>query len=313
MAMGGSKPNPATVDVIGIGPVSWDRFVIVPRLPAPNERVKAIRTEEIVGGTSTTALVALRRWKLRCRLISSIGYDEHSVRIVDDLTQEGIETDGLLRREDAEGASNIVLVDNRNGHRFLIDGPHHAGPSPRLRPELLRSWWFDEARLLHVDTSADLGAGSLLGQARQAGLRIVVSLHHSLDAHARVAWKGVDWILTDSWTASELAKETDPSRAAYALHLEFESPVVVYSPEEGAHYAFGRQTLHEPAVAGPIVDRSGSGAVFQAAFMYGTLAAWDVARSLRVANWAAGMACREIGGRKGIPSDTQMKQFLVEE
>jgi sugar/nucleoside kinase (ribokinase family) len=313
MATGGSKQQTPIVDVVGIGSVSWDRFVIVPRLPGANERVKAIRTEEIVGGTTTTALVALRRWKLRCRLISSIGYDEHSVRIVDDLTQEGIETDGLLRREDVEGASNIVLVDNRNGQRLIVDGPHGAGGIHRLRPDHLRAWWFEEARLMHVDTSMPIADSGAIDLAKKAGLKIVASLHHSIDHRQREMLRGVDWILADSWTASELTKETDPSQAAYSLHLQMQSPVVVHSPEEGAYFVQGRETLHQPGTHGPIVDRSGSGAVFQAGFMYGILSAWDVARSLRMASWAAGMACREIGGRKGIPTEAQIRQFLVEE
>jgi sugar/nucleoside kinase (ribokinase family) len=149
--------------------------------------------------------------------------------------------------------------------------------------------------------------------ARQAGLKIVASLHHAVDHRQRELLRGVDWILADSWTASELTKETDASQAAYSLHLQMESPVVVYSQEEGAYFVQGRETLHQPGTNGPIVDRSGSGAVFQAGFMYGLLSAWDTARSLRVASWAAGMACREIGGRKGIPTEAQIKQFLIEE
>jgi sugar/nucleoside kinase (ribokinase family) len=313
MTTGSSGPGKSTVDVVGVGAVSWDRFIIVPRLPGPNERVKAIRTEEIVGGISTTALVALRRWKLRCRLISSIGYDEHSMRIVDDLTQEGIETDGLIRREDAEGLGNVILVDHRNGQRAMVDDPRSSNAVHHLRRELLRGWWFEEARLMHLETSAELAASGVVEVARQSGMKIMASLHHPLDAAQQEVLRQVDWIMADAWTASEWTKETDPSRAAYALHLLLEVPTVVYSVTDGAHYVSGRQTQFQAGVDVPLVDRTGSGAVFQAGFMYGLLSAWDVARCLRVATWAAGMACREIGGRKGIPSESQMKQFLVQE
>lgn len=313
MATGGSKPEKPVVDVVGIGPVRWDRFVIVPRLPAANEQVKAIRIEEIVGGTATTALVALRRWKLRCRLISTVGYDEHSVRIVDDLTQEGIETDGLLRREDAESHSSTILVDHRNGTRAIIDSPHHTEPSHHLREQLLRAWWFEEARLMHVEVTAELAGSNILRHAKEAGLKIVACLNHAVEPKVLESLKEASWAIADGWTATELTKETDPSRAAYVLHMLLDVPTLVYAGRDGAHYVCGRETHHQPSVEMPVVDRSGSGAVFQAGFMYGILSAWDISRSMRVATWAAGMACREVGGRKGIPTESQIKQFLVEE
>ncbi len=312
MAAGGSKQNPSNVDVVGIGPVSWDRFVIVPRLPSANERVKAIRTEEIVGGTSTTALVALRRWKLRCRLISNIGYDEHSVRIVDDLIHEGIETDGLLRREDIEGASNIVLVDNRNGQRLIIDGPHGVGGVHRLRPDLLRAWWFEEARLMHVDTSLPIADSGAIDLARQAGLKIIASLHHSIDNKQREMLRGVDWILTDSWTASELTKETDSAEAAYSLHLQMESPVVVYSQEEGlTSCKEERHCINREPMA-----RSSTGPAQGRFFRPDSCTAFcQHGMSLGRCGWRVGPPAWPAGNRwpKGIPTETQIRQFLIEE
>ncbi|MBY0588383.1 hypothetical protein K2X85_14510 [bacterium] len=313
MAKDPSNTARAAVDVVGVGRVSWDRFIVVPRIPSPNERVKAIRTEEIVGGISTTALIALRRWKLRCRLVSRIGFDEHSQRIIDDLTQEGIETDALHRREDVEGLENIILIDHRNGQRAVVDDPRQGPVIDWLVQEQLWTKWFDQARLLHVEISPAILESGLLESAKQAGMKVVACLDHPLDHRHLKSLRHVDWAMADAWTAAEWTKETDPSRAAYAMQVLLEVPTVVYSVTEGAHYASGRQTLFQAGVDVPLVDRTGSGAVFQAGFMYGQLSAWDVARCLRLATWAAGMACREIGGRKGIPSDSQMKQFLVQE
>ena len=309
MASSEAGHGKTNVDVVGIGPVTWDRFVIVPRLPGPNERVKSIRIEEVSGGISTTILSALHRWKLKCRLVSVVGYDEHSLRIVDDLTQEGLETDGLLRMEDVDGLSNIILVDNRNGTRSLIQGPHfRSGPVP-IRPELLRPWWFENARVLHIETTADDCALEAIEIAKRNHMKVLVTLSDRPEPRTAEVLRQADWIIAEASVATELTKELEPSQAAYALHLMTDVPTIVTCGPDGCYYVQGRQTIYQAAVDVPVVDRTGAGAVFHAGFLYGILAAWDIEKTLRLACWVAGMACREVGGRKGIPSEEQIRRF----
>jgi sugar/nucleoside kinase (ribokinase family) len=308
MASSDEGQGKSQVDVIGIGPITWDKFVIVPRLPGPNERVKAIRIEECAGGISTNILAALRRWKLKCRLVSVVGYDEHSLRIIDDLTQEGLDTDGLLRMEDVEGQANIIIVDNRNGTRSLIQGPRCRSGVLPIRPELLRPWWFENARVLHIETTADDCALEAMEMAKRHHVKVLVTLSDRPESRTGEILRKADWIIAEASVATELTKEIEPSQAAYALHLMSDVPTIVTCGPGGCFYVNGRQTLHQAAVDVPVVDRTGAGAVFHAGFIYGMLAAWEIEKTLKIACWAAGMACREIGGRKGIPTDEQLRR-----
>lgn len=299
----------ATVDVVGVGPVTWDRFLELPRLPVPDDRMRAIRAEESSGGPLATALTALRRWHLKCRLVSVIGYDEASKRILEDLAHEGIYVDALVRREDAEGRARAVLVDHRNGARCILSWPH---PPYSLEASMLREGWFDGARLLLVDTSMHACAAEAVRAARARAMRVAVALGEGADRSVLDLLRQADLVVADRDAASDFTNQPDASQAAYVLHLSTDAPTIVTCGAGGAYYVQGRETIHQPAYEVPVVDRTGAGALFQAGFLYGLLAALDTHRSLKLAAWTAAMACREIGCRKGLPTDLQIKQFLHE-
>ena len=51
-----------------------------------------------------------------------------------------------------------------------------------------------------------------------------------------------------------------------------------------------------------VVDTTGAGDVFHAGFIYGLLQNWEVREILRFANAVAALKCRDLGGRRGIPT-----------
>ena len=63
----------------------------------------------------------------------------------------------------------------------------------------------------------------------------------------------------------------------------------------------GRTSLREGFEVNA-VDTTGAGDVFHAGFIYGLLQNWEVAEILRFANAVAALKCRDLGGRKGIPT-----------
>jgi sugar/nucleoside kinase (ribokinase family) len=295
--------------VIGIGAATWDRFLVVPHYPRANEKVRAIREEESAGGTMATALVALRQWGLRCRFVGILGFDYYSQKIIDDLTAEQIELDAIVRREDADGRRSLVLVDNRNGERSIVSGPHRIPP---INPNDLPDDLFSGARVLHLDTFVDECGVEAATRAKRAGL--YVTLDAEMPQKRTLELMPLcDYIIAPLPFAVLCTGETKIGRAAYALHLQTGRTVIVTDGAHGCELAGAEMCFHQPAYSMPVVDSTGAGDVFHAAFIYGLLAAWDLRKTLRFCAWAAATACRELGGRKGIPSASAVRDFAQNE
>jgi sugar/nucleoside kinase (ribokinase family) len=61
------------------------------------------------------------------------------------------------------------------------------------------------------------------------------------------------------------------------------------------------------------VDTTGAGDVFHAGFIYGLLQNWELINILRFANAVAALKCRDLGGRKGIPTLEEAYELLKED
>lgn len=296
----------ARMDVLGIGSATWDRFLVVPRFPQPNDKLQVIRTEEWTGGVVAAASAALARWGLRTRLVTAMAPEPYAARVRADLAAEGVDVVAFERPLALGDQVGTIVVDNRNGDRFVLNG--HRGALP-LEPADLKPELFDGARVLHLDTSADECALEAVEAAQRRGMFIVAAAERMESRTWELLRRSDDVIATLDF-AREATQQERPSRAADALSLQARRPVVVTDGPRGYYFADDQQWIDQRAIDGPVVDRSGAGYVFQTAFLYGLLAAWEVRRILKFAAWAAAETCREIGGRKGIPSLADVHDFL---
>jgi sugar/nucleoside kinase (ribokinase family) len=69
------------------------------------------------------------------------------------------------------------------------------------------------------------------------------------------------------------------------------------------------EVLHVKGFKVDVVDTTGAGDVFHAGFIYGLLQNWEVKEILRFANAVAALKCRDLGGRRGIPTLGEVQNF----
>jgi sulfofructose kinase len=306
MAPAGQNKPP---DVVGLGAVAWDRFLVVPRFPKPDEKIRAIQCEECAGGTVATALVALQRWGLSTRLLAVLGFDPYSDKILEVLHEEGVDASQLFRRRDAEARRSVILVDNRNGDRCVVSGPHKIPP---IEPADLKPELFEGARVLHLDTTVDECGVEAARMARSMGMTVTLDAER-MTPRIEELLPQCDTVIASYSFAREITGEEKLGLAAYGLYLKSGRPTVVTHGSQGCEYVSAEMQFFQPAYKAPVVDGTGAGDVFHAAYIFGLLAAWEIKQVVRFASWAAAQACRELSGRKGIPTAEAVKEFHLKD
>jgi len=88
---------------------------------------------------------------------------------------------------------------------------------------------------------------------------------------------------------------------------------VVTLGEVGALARLGEREIESPAYCVPVLDTTGAGDVFHAAFVWALLEGMDAESCLRAANAAAGMNCRAVGAQGGLASRAELEAFLRSE
>jgi sugar/nucleoside kinase (ribokinase family) len=77
---------------------------------------------------------------------------------------------------------------------------------------------------------------------------------------------------------------------------------VITMGEAGAVALEGTKLVQQDAIDVFVEDTTGAGDAFCGAFAYAQLKDWPLERALPFANAAAGLACRSLGSRSGLPT-----------
>jgi len=65
-----------------------------------------------------------------------------------------------------------------------------------------------------------------------------------------------------------------------------------------------------PALPVQVTDTTGAGDVFHGAYLYGVIQGWTPEQCIRWSTATAGLSCRSLGGRAGIPCLDTVREHL---
>ncbi len=316
----------APLDVLVVGPSYCDlTFVGLPALPTAGRERFADALHATAGGSAITAL-ALARLGRRVALLDDVGRDLHGQVIVDALERDGVATD-LLRR-DARPTAVTVVLPSDGDRAFVTHLPPDAADGP---PDLAAALEATTPRWLHVAGTAPARAyPDLLALARGVGARVAFDPgwhDDDLDApEVRALVEGCDALLPNRSEAARLAGHPDDgdqdqnddgdadanddggdvARAALR-QLAARRPGGVTVVKDGAAGAWGvapgrADVAHAAVPPVPVVDATGAGDVFDAAFLDAWIDGVPLDDALYAGAAAGAAAVGRIGGATGAPT-----------
>jgi ribokinase len=119
-----------------------------------------------------------------------------------------------------------------------------------------------------------------------------------------------DYIVASETFAGQISGNGTVEDALRAINSYGPKGSVVTLGERGCAGLEEERMFREPGFDITAVDTTGAGDVFHGAFMYGVLQGWDTRKICIFSNAVAGMKCRRLGGRTGIPDISKALEFL---
>ncbi len=120
----------------------------------------------------------------------------------------------------------------------------------------------------------------------------------------------VDHLIVSKRFACGFTKDTDPHMACRKLMKTGCETAVVTIGEKGCICDANDRIFLSPGFGVKVVDTTGAGDVFHGAFIYGLLESWPLRKTAKFANACAAMKCRRLGGRAGIPTLNEARNFI---
>ena len=293
-------------DVVGMGLNAVDFISVVPEFPAPNSKMEILHFSKQGGGQVATALVALSRWGVKTKYIGKVGEDDLGNFSLHSIRQEGVEVSSVTTEPSATNQVAIILVEKSTGERTIL---WNRDERLMYRKGELRKEEVCSGKILHLDGHDIQAALQCVRWAKKEGIPTMIDLDKVESLTSKLIQK-IDFVITSSRFPMLYTGISDQRKALLELQKHTPGFLCATLGHEGAVALINGEFLLVKGFEVKALDTTGAGDVFHAGFIYGLLQNWEVAEILRFANAVAALKCRDLGGRKGIPSLEEVQRFL---
>ena len=266
------------------------------------------------GGPSATAAAAASRLGMSAAFIGSAGDDPSGQIIRQEFSKDSVDISGLAIRPNCTSTTAFCWVDSA-GRRSIV---WYRGSGPELSADEVPESLVSNASILHLDGHQLSAANHAVQIARRAGVLTAIDAG-TLRPGVYELCQLCDIVIVSEKFAVSLSGRNEPEAALRKL-TELDAAIVGITLGPRGSICFDRPSgkiVRCPAFpVDPVVDTTGAGDVYHAAFELFYHETRDTPACMRFAAAAAGLKCRKPGGRTGIPSRSEaesvMNSILVE-
>jgi ribokinase len=304
--------------IIAVGDLVWDVLVKPNGMLLPGGDTTG-RIALAPGGSAANVAAWIARVGPPAGFIGKVGADVFGDLVVADLEREGVQAH-VVRSAKQDTGVILVLID-RAGQRSMVT---NQGADFHLLPEDLPVAVLQAAAHVHITAwslftepprAAALRAAQIAKAAGAtvsfdpASYQMIRELGH--DRFARItADLPVDILFPNRDEGEALTGEHEPHAVALELSERYDGAIIALKLDRDGCYVLGRDhAQHYPTGDGPVVDATGAGDAFDAAFLARYLHDGDIAAAARFANDIGSWVVARYGARP--PADAELKKILT--
>lgn len=304
-----SFPKNKPFDVVGMGLNSVDFLTLVPHFPEFNSKMRIRQFSKQGGGQVATAMVALARWGVKTKYIGKVGGDDLGLFSLESIRQEGVDVSSVTIEPDAPNQFAVILVDGISGERTIL---WDRDERLMYREGEIKQKEVCSGKILHLDGHDIHAAIQCARWAKEEGMPTVIDID-KVEPLTGELIREIDFVITSSRFPSLYTGIQDREKALFELQKHTNGFLCATLGDEGAMALLDGEIFYSKGFPIKAVDTTGAGDVFHAGFIYGLLQNWEIEEMLKFANAVAALKCRDLGGRRGIPTLNQIQAFLSEE
>ena len=299
-------PKGKPFEVVGMGLNSVDFLCVVPEFPTLNSKMRILQFSKQGGGQVATAMVALSRWGVKTKYVGKFGGDELGQFSSNSLQQEGVDVSSVTSEPNTPNQFGMIIVDGLSGERTIL---WDRDARLMYREGELRKKDVCSGKLLHLDGHDIKAAIQCARWAKEEKIPTVIDLD-KVEPLTSELIKEIDFVVTSGRFPALFTGISDRKKALTEFQKHIPGFLCATLGHDGAVALVEGEFVYVKGFEVKAVDTTGAGDVFHAGFIYGLLQNWDVIEILKFANAVAALKCRDLGGRRGIPSLEEVQKFL---
>lgn len=287
-------------DAVAIGGTTVDHLNVVDHFPEKDEKVIPLWSSLQGGGQAANAIACLARLGAKTAFIGTVGGGPIGQFSIETMKDEGVDTDCVVVQEDKAPALSSIIIEDKVGSRTIIadrgDLEHMA-----LCDEMYDT--IKNSKYVHSDAHFPEENLKLIKFARENGIPVMMDAEPHTPHSEEFVHHSDILIVSRRFVEEKFHQDYEKALHEFIGYGAHTAVITL-----GKYGACGLQKGDKKCTSIPeypvdkVVDTTGAGDVFHGAFLYGLLQDWDFKKNMMFANVCAGLKCRKIGGRLGMPT-----------
>ena len=298
----------SAVDVVSVGGLCIDIVLRVDRLPGHDEKVLSELIGYLPGGPQPNFAGAASTLGLSVRSLSHIGTDEYGEIVKSDMEKHNVDTQFV---ETVPGATlaTIILLDSTGEKAIIVVPNEKTGYQPELVEVALSN-----VNYMYIWPEPRESFNKLSTIAQANNIQVMIDVEDT-------ACEGSDFL-------EQVLPHTDIAsfnfggyRAATGFDrvdfgdmkslLEYgPHTIVVTHGRDGAYAVTASDAVSHNGYNVPVVDSTGAGDTFNAAFLTGTIAEYSLSKRVEFACAAGAISVTGLGPKGHLPSLDETLEFI---
>ncbi len=299
-------------DVVGFGALNVDKLYSVNKISCEDEEAYITNFNMFCGGSAANTVIGLSKLGMKTGYIGKISNDHDGNLLLENLKNEGINTEGILISEGRSG--NVIGFVDKKGQRALYVDP---GVNDLIKPDEIKLDYLENSKIVHLT--------SFVGESIKAQESIINEISEdiiiSLDPGRIYAERGIHYlkdilkrtniILINEEELKHLTGhkyKTCKEGAEVLLEYDIDT-VVIKRGDKGSYITDGNESHFIDPFNVKCIDTTGAGDAFNAGFLYGFLNNRNIEESGKIGNFTASCCIQESGAIKGLPGVSELNNL----
>ena len=300
-----------------VGSINKDLITRTSRVPGAGETLTSESFATGSGGKGANQAVACARLskhdihapgKVSIHMIGAVGDDSFATELINDLQQDGINTDAVQTVKGMNTGVSVIIVEEQTGENRILFSPganyslenDHVfqtlkGPN---RPDLV---------LVQLEIRLELVL-EVLEFTKNHGIDVLLNPAPALEL-PETAYPAISHLILNETEAATLSGKSGDDWEGVARKFQDlgVKNVIITLGGEGVFYASGDQKGHVPGEKVKVVDTTAAGDTFVGAYAVSVVSQTadrdnvDIEQAVRGANKAAAMTVQKKGAQEAIP------------
>lgn len=290
--------------ILSAGVAVMDIIMQVDEMPRRADKYRTNQAMIVGGGCAANAAVAIARLGGDSALVSRLGKDMIGDSIVRELQGEGVNCDRMLQYDGFRSSFSSVYIDQQ-GERQIVN--FRDDDLPNEASSLIDQGDSYDAYL--ADTRWSEGAVALMETANRLNKPAILDAEAPFDKLDK-AFEQASYIFFSGPGLREYSQAENLIGGLREADQRLNGIVGVTDGAEGVYWIVDGQLYHLPATPVIVVDTLAAGDVWHGAFALALGENKRLDDAITFASAAASLKCTRLGGREGIPTREETRQFL---